>query len=69
MPRDLYRPHESGQGHFVTFSCYRLQPFFNIARIMVRDTHACVFLGVLERGVFCGWLTLVVRAKALPQTV
>ena len=29
MPRGLYRLHESGQSHFVTFSCYRRQPFFN----------------------------------------
>jgi len=29
MPRGLYRLHESGQSHFVTFSCHRRQPFFN----------------------------------------
>jgi len=29
MPRDLRRYQESGQSHFVTFSCYRRQPFFN----------------------------------------
>src|SRR5262249_8551870 len=29
MPRDLRRYQESGQSHFVTFSCYGRQPFFN----------------------------------------
>jgi putative transposase len=29
MPRDLRRYQESGQSHFVTFSCYRRQPFFD----------------------------------------
>ena len=29
MPRGLYRLHESRQSHFITFSCYRGQPFFN----------------------------------------
>ena len=29
MPRDLRRYQESGQSHFVTFSCYRRRPFFN----------------------------------------
>ena len=33
MPRGLYRLHESGQSHFVTFSCYRRQPFFNSPRV------------------------------------
>jgi len=28
MPRGLRRFQESGQSHFVTFSCYRRQPFF-----------------------------------------
>ena len=28
MPRGLRRFHESGQSHFVTFSCYRRQPNF-----------------------------------------
>ena len=31
MPRGLRRFHESGQSHFVTFSCYRRQPNFNHA--------------------------------------
>jgi len=29
MPQGLYRFQHSGQSHFVTFSCYRRQPFFN----------------------------------------
>lgn len=29
MARDLRRFQESGQSHFVTFSCYRRQPFFS----------------------------------------
>ena len=29
MPRDLRRYQESGQSHFVTFSCYHRQPFFD----------------------------------------
>jgi REP-associated tyrosine transposase len=29
MPRGLYRIHHSGHSHFVTFSCYRRQPFFH----------------------------------------
>jgi len=29
MPRDLRRYQESGQSHFVTFSCYHCQPFFD----------------------------------------
>ena len=33
MPRGLYRLHESGQSHFITFSCYRRQPFFNSPRV------------------------------------
>src|SRR5271157_1113064 len=33
MPRGLYRLHESGQSHFVTFSCYRRRPFFNNSQI------------------------------------
>ena len=28
MPRGLRRFHDSGQSHFVTFSCYRRQPNF-----------------------------------------
>ncbi len=28
MPRGLRRFHESGQSHFITFSCYRRQPRF-----------------------------------------
>ena len=28
MPRDLLRYHESGQSHFITFSCYRRKPKF-----------------------------------------
>ena len=31
MPRDLKRFHESGQSHFVTFSCYRRRPNFDSA--------------------------------------
>jgi len=32
MPRGLRRYHESGQSHFVTFSCYRRRPKFADAR-------------------------------------
>lgn len=32
MPRGLYRFQESGKSHFVTFSCYRRQPFFHNSR-------------------------------------
>src|SRR5258706_13951217 len=32
MPRDLRRYQESGQSHFVTFSCYRRKPFFDHPR-------------------------------------
>jgi len=32
MPHGLYRIHNSGQAHFITFSCYRRQPFFLDAR-------------------------------------
>jgi len=31
MPRGLYRFHHSGHSHFITFSCYRRQPFFSNA--------------------------------------
>lgn len=33
MPRGLYRNQESGQSHFVTFSCYRLQPLFSDSKV------------------------------------
>ncbi len=33
MPRDLRRYHESGQSHFVTFSCCHRRPNFNRAEI------------------------------------
>ena len=29
MPQGLYRFHHSGHAHFITFSCYRRQQFFN----------------------------------------
>jgi len=32
MPHGLYRFHHSGLAHFVTFSCYRRQQFFNDSR-------------------------------------
>jgi putative transposase len=32
MPRGLVRYHESGQSHFITFSCYRRKPKFADAR-------------------------------------
>jgi len=31
MPRGLQRFQQSGQSHFVTFSCYRRQPYFEVA--------------------------------------
>ena len=34
MPRGLRRYHESGQSHFVTFSCYRRQANFVDASVM-----------------------------------
>ena len=33
MPRGLRRYHESGQSHFVTFSCYQRKPKFSDSRI------------------------------------
>ncbi len=33
MPQGLRRYHESGQSHFVTFSCYRRKPKFSDGRI------------------------------------
>src|ERR1039457_2386280 len=33
MPRGLRRFHESGQSHFITFSCYRRQPNFANAAV------------------------------------
>jgi len=33
MPRGLRRFHESGQCHFVTFSCYRRRPYFATAEV------------------------------------
>jgi REP-associated tyrosine transposase len=33
MPRGLRRFHESGQCHFVTFSCYRRRPYFAAAEV------------------------------------
>jgi|ERR1022692_954394 putative transposase len=33
MPRGLRRFHESGQSHFVTFSCYRRRPYFATAEV------------------------------------
>jgi len=33
MPRGLRRHHQSGQSHFVTFSCYRRQPNFASAEV------------------------------------
>ena len=33
MPRGLRRFHESGQSHFITFSCYRRQPNFVSAAV------------------------------------
>ena len=33
MPRGLRRFHDSGQSHFVTFSCYRRQPNFVSAAV------------------------------------
>jgi putative transposase len=33
MPRGLRRFHESGQSHFVTFSCRRRQPYFSSAEV------------------------------------
>ena len=32
MPRGLHRYHESGQSHFITFSCYRRKPKFTDTR-------------------------------------
>ncbi len=42
MPRGLRRFQQSGQSHFVTFSCYRRQPYFAYAKIFD------LFLQVLE---------------------
>jgi putative transposase len=42
MPRGLRRFQESRQSHFVTFSCYRRQPYF--ARVEAFD----LFVHVLE---------------------
>ncbi len=42
MPRGLRRFHESGQSHFVTFSCYRRQPYFASAEVFD------LFVGCLE---------------------
>jgi len=33
MPRGLRRFHESGQSHFITFSCYHRRPYFTRAQI------------------------------------
>jgi putative transposase len=33
MPRGLLRYHESGQSHFITFSCYRRKPKFADTRL------------------------------------
>ena len=33
MPASLRRRQQSGQSHFVTFSCYRRQPNFNSAEV------------------------------------
>ena len=33
MPRGLHRYHESGQSHFVTFSCYQRKPKFSDNRL------------------------------------
>jgi putative transposase len=33
MPRGLRRFHESGQCHFITFSCYRRRPYFAAAEV------------------------------------
>ena len=33
MPRGLRRFHESGQCHFVTFSCHRRRPYFATAEV------------------------------------
>ena len=33
MPRGLRRYHESGQSHFITFSCYRRKPKFADTRV------------------------------------
>jgi putative transposase len=53
MPRGLYRNQQSGQSHFVTFSCYRRQPLFNdfeaydlfpaCLEKMRRRFHLCVY--------------------------
>lgn len=43
MPRNLRRYHESGQAHFITFSCYRRQKMFTCAA-------ACeLFVATLEK--------------------
>ncbi len=42
MPRGLRRFHESGQSHFITFSCYRRQPYFASAEVFD------LFVGCLE---------------------
>ena len=43
MPWSLHRFHETGDPHFITFSCYRRQP-------LLRDPHAChVFEAALEQ--------------------
>jgi putative transposase len=61
MPRGLRRYHDTGRSHFVTFSCYRRQPFFNAAPVynlfpvcledMRRRFEMCVFgyVVMLER--------------------
>jgi len=43
MPSDLKRFHQSGQTHFITFSCYHRQPFF------LTDSSKKTFEAALER--------------------
>jgi|SRR5271168_2665734 len=43
MPSDLKRLHQSGQTHFITFSCYHRQPFF------LTDSSEKTFETALER--------------------
>jgi putative transposase len=62
MTRGLHRFHESGQTHFITFSCYRRQPFLT-------DDRACQFLTRRLEATRSGFLLRVYGYVWMPEHV
>jgi putative transposase len=53
MPDGLYRLHQSGQAHFLTFSCYHRQPL--LAQMNMQDAFLYALEQVRRRLQMCVW--------------